>query len=68
MHNQRDPHYFDLYRVDLLTGASELLFENREYYGLFTDSEFRLQAGLRLAAMGRRKYFERQPAAAGRRS
>ena len=43
--NRRDPHFFDLFRVDLLTGARELVYENKEYYGLITDPAFRLRLG-----------------------
>ena len=30
-HNGRDKRYFDLYRVNVLNGSSELLYENKEY-------------------------------------
>jgi hypothetical protein len=60
-HNQRDPHYFDLFRTDLLTGKSELLFENREYSDLFTDSAFRLRLAGRVLDDGAVAFFERHP-------
>ncbi len=60
-HNQRDPHFFDLFRVDLLAGKSELVFENREYYALFTDSGFRLRLAGRVLDDGTLAYFERRP-------
>jgi dipeptidyl aminopeptidase/acylaminoacyl peptidase len=59
MHNGRDNHYFDLYRVNVLNGSSELLYENKEYAGLLTDSDFQLRLGIRLAADGSAEVFER---------
>src|SRR5262245_52730452 len=40
-HNERDKRFFDLYRVDIVTGRSQLLFENHQFAGLFTDSALR---------------------------
>ena len=58
-HNQRDKRFFDLFRVNVATGASELVFENDEYVGLVTDSTFRLRLGVRFAADGSAECFER---------
>ena len=52
MHNERDRHYFDLFRVNVLNGSSELLYENNEYAGLLSDGDFQLRLGVRLAADG----------------
>jgi dipeptidyl aminopeptidase/acylaminoacyl peptidase len=52
MHNGRDKHYFDLYRVNVLNGASELLYENKEYLGLLCDSDFQLRLGIKITADG----------------
>jgi dipeptidyl aminopeptidase/acylaminoacyl peptidase len=60
-HNQRDKRFFDLFRVNVVTGASELVFENHEYVGLVTDSSFRLRLGVRFAADGTAECFERRP-------
>jgi dipeptidyl aminopeptidase/acylaminoacyl peptidase len=57
-HNARDKRYFDLFRVNLVTGASELKFENQDYADLATDGDFRLRLGTRLAADGTSEYFE----------
>ena len=46
-HNGRDKAYHDLYRVNVLTGASTLVYENREFGWLVTDSAFRLHMGCR---------------------
>jgi dipeptidyl aminopeptidase/acylaminoacyl peptidase len=58
-HNARDKRYFDLFRINVVTGASELQFENDEYADLFTDGDFRLRMGSRLSADGTTEYFER---------
>ena len=42
-HNARDKRFFDLYRINLLSGRSELVYENPSYVGLVTDSQFRLR-------------------------
>ena len=60
-HNQRDKSRFDLFRINIVTGASELKFENSEYADLFTDSEFQLRLATRLAADGTLEIFERRP-------
>jgi dipeptidyl aminopeptidase/acylaminoacyl peptidase len=59
-HNQRDKRYFDLFRVNIVTGASELIFENPDFTGLLTDSSFQLRLGSRLNAAGTAEFFERQ--------
>jgi dipeptidyl aminopeptidase/acylaminoacyl peptidase len=58
-HNQRDKQFFDMFRVDLVTGKSELVYENREYYSLITDSSFRLRLGARVVDDGSLAVFER---------
>ncbi|MGY3444366.1 S9 family peptidase [Bradyrhizobium sp. USDA 4473] len=60
-HNQRDKRYFDLYRVNIVTGASVLVYENPDYAGLVTDSAFQLRIATRLAADGSAEVFERRP-------
>ena len=60
-HNARDKRYFDLFRINVVTGASELIFENPDYLGLITDSEFKLRLGSRLTADGTSEIFERRP-------
>jgi hypothetical protein len=51
-HNARDKRYFDLFRVNIVTGKSELLFENNEFAWYVTDSDFQLRLGARFAADG----------------
>jgi dipeptidyl aminopeptidase/acylaminoacyl peptidase len=60
-HNERDKRFFDLFRINVVTGATELVFENHEYVGLVTDSTFRLRLGVRFAADGSAECFERRP-------
>jgi dipeptidyl aminopeptidase/acylaminoacyl peptidase len=59
-HNQRDKRYFDLFRINLVTGASELLHENNEYVWMVTDSDFKLRLAARYAADGSAEVFERR--------
>jgi hypothetical protein len=59
MHNGRDRHYFDLYRVSVLNGSSELLYENNEYAGLLCDGDFQLRLGVRHTADGSAEVFQR---------
>ncbi|WP_172628288.1 S9 family peptidase [Bradyrhizobium ivorense] len=59
-HNARDKRYFDLFRINIVTGASELVYENHDYIGLITDSAFRLRLASRLTADGSAEAFERR--------
>ncbi|KJC42768.1 hypothetical protein UP09_18390 [Bradyrhizobium sp. LTSP885] len=60
-HNERDKRYFDLFRVNIVTGTSELVYENSQYLGLITDSAFQLRLGSRINAEGAAEIFERRP-------
>jgi dipeptidyl aminopeptidase/acylaminoacyl peptidase len=51
-HNARDKRFFDLYRINLLSGRSELIYENHDYVWLVTDSQFRMRLGGRYTAHG----------------
>jgi dipeptidyl aminopeptidase/acylaminoacyl peptidase len=59
-HNARDKRYSDLFRINIVTGASEMLFENNEFVWLFTDGNFELRLGLRFAADGSGEILERR--------
>ncbi len=61
VHNQRDKRFFDIYRINVVTGKSELFYENPDYAALLTDGSFRLRLGLRMTADGSTEFFERQP-------
>jgi dipeptidyl aminopeptidase/acylaminoacyl peptidase len=58
-HNGRDKRYFDLYRVNVLNGASELLYENNEYVQLVCDADFQLRLGVKVAADGSAEVVQR---------
>src|SRR3954451_10296141 len=59
-HNQRDKRYFDLFRVNIVNGTSELIFENPDFLSLITDSNFQLRIGSRTNGEGTTELFERQ--------
>ncbi len=58
-HNGRDKRYFDLYRVNVLNGSSELLYENKEYAWFICDGDFQLRLAGKFAADGSAEVFER---------
>jgi dipeptidyl aminopeptidase/acylaminoacyl peptidase len=57
-HNERDKRFFDLYRINVVKGGSELLYENHDYVWLMTDSAFRLRLAGRYPANGDCEVFE----------
>jgi len=59
-HNGRDRTWLDLYRVNVVTGASTLVYENHSFSWLITDSSFRLRLGARYAADGSLEIDERR--------
>jgi dipeptidyl aminopeptidase/acylaminoacyl peptidase len=59
-HNQRDKRFFDLFRTNVVTGTSELVYENKEYVWLVTDSDFKLRLAAKYAADGTAEVFERR--------
>jgi dipeptidyl aminopeptidase/acylaminoacyl peptidase len=59
-HNQRNKRYFDLFRINVITGASELVHENNEYVWVVTDSDFKLRLAAKYAADGSAEVFERR--------
>jgi dipeptidyl aminopeptidase/acylaminoacyl peptidase len=59
-HNARDKRFSDLYRVDVATGQSRLLFENTEFAWLFTDAAFQLRLASRYLADGSQEWLERR--------
>jgi dipeptidyl aminopeptidase/acylaminoacyl peptidase len=56
--NERDKRRFDLYRIDVATGARHRLLENRTFAWVITDSAFRPRLGVRYAADGSVDYLE----------
>jgi dipeptidyl aminopeptidase/acylaminoacyl peptidase len=57
-HNGRDRAYFDLFRVNIVTGDIALQYENRGFDWLITDSAFRLRLGTRYAVDGTMEIVE----------
>jgi len=45
-HNQRDPHYFDVYELDLLTQKQVCLYENNQYWDFIADDDFNLRLAI----------------------
>ena len=60
-HNARDRQYLDLYRVNVVTGESQLVFENKEFAWLVTDSQFRVRLVTRYRSDGSIDVLERGP-------
>jgi dipeptidyl aminopeptidase/acylaminoacyl peptidase len=56
--NERDKRHFDLYRIDVVTGARHLVLENHSFAWVITDSAFRPRLGVRYAADGSVDYLE----------
>lgn len=59
-HNARDKSFFDAHRVDIVTGRSSLVFENREFVRLYFDSGFDLRFGLRTRGDGSSEIMQRK--------
>jgi dipeptidyl aminopeptidase/acylaminoacyl peptidase len=51
-HNQRDKRYFDIYRVNVATGESTLVYQNDSFAWVFTDPQFRVRWGGRYRTDG----------------
>src|SRR5215470_10512170 len=63
-HNERDKRYFDLFRVDVVTGKSTLVCENLQFGGFVTDSAFELRLATRFRQDGSVDVLERRPSGA----
>jgi len=61
-HNQRDPRFFDVFRVHVVTGASTLLETNDRFASWFTDPRFRVRFGVRVTDDGGVEYLQRTAA------
>jgi len=44
-HNARDKRFFDIYRVNVATGESKLVYQNDRFAGIFTDPHFNVMFG-----------------------
>src|SRR5262245_41178414 len=63
-HNERDKRYFDLFRIDVVTGKSMLVYENAQFAWLVTDSAFEPRLALRFRQDGSVDVLERRPSGA----
>jgi len=63
-HNERDKQYFDLVRVDVVTGQSTLAYENHQFAWCVTDSAFQLRLAARYRKDGSVEILERRPSGA----
>jgi len=55
--NERDPRYFDIYRINLKSGNRTLLQENPGFGGFITDDHFQVRLALNLTADGGAEYL-----------
>jgi len=60
-HNEREKQFFDIFRIDVVTGKSSRLFENHQFAWLMTDSSFELRLGVRFLKDGSAEVLERRP-------
>jgi hypothetical protein len=58
-HNERDKHFFDIFRVNVVTGQSTLLQANNGFVFFFTDPQFRVRFAVRTTADGGWDYLQR---------
>jgi dipeptidyl aminopeptidase/acylaminoacyl peptidase len=57
--NDRDPQYHDLYRIEIATGARELVQRNDGYAGFLTDDEYNVRFAIRFLPDGTLEMMER---------
>jgi dipeptidyl aminopeptidase/acylaminoacyl peptidase len=57
--NDRDPVYFDLVRVNLMTGEQTRMFENKEFASVYVDRNFALRFAAKQTADGGQELFVR---------
>jgi dipeptidyl aminopeptidase/acylaminoacyl peptidase len=62
-HNARDKRFFEIYRINVATGASTLLQANDRFAGFFTDPQFKVRFAVRYADNGDVEYLH--PGASG---
>lgn len=56
--NNRNPQLFDIYKIDVTSGESELVFQNEGYLGFNTDDQFNVRFAARYEGDGSVSYFE----------
>jgi dipeptidyl aminopeptidase/acylaminoacyl peptidase len=60
-HNERDKQFFEIYRVNVATGASTLVQANDRFAGFFTDPQFKVRFAVRFADNSDHEYFQPGP-------
>ena len=50
--NNRNPQYHDVWRINTLTGESQLVYENNVFVGVIADSNFQIRAGIKFTPDG----------------
>ncbi|MDR0753730.1 MAG: hypothetical protein LBE95_03655 [Holosporaceae bacterium] len=50
--NKRDPKWDDAYRVNIITGKTELIFKNAEYTNFYFDHDFNLRVATKIVQGG----------------
>jgi len=60
-HNERDKRFFEIYRVNVATGASTLVQANGRFAGFFTDPQFKVRFAVRYADNSDHEYFQPGP-------
>jgi dipeptidyl aminopeptidase/acylaminoacyl peptidase len=50
--NKNDPKYFDAYRVNIITGKTDLIFRNAEYTHFYFDHNFNLRVASKMTPDG----------------
>jgi dipeptidyl aminopeptidase/acylaminoacyl peptidase len=55
--NSRDTRYHDIYRISVLTGTRDLLFEHDRFMQVEADDEFRLRFGIQMTLDGGLELF-----------
>ncbi len=58
-HNQRNPRFFDLYRVNLINGEAQRIYENDRFTGFVIDDQFKLRFAELQTADGGNEWFIR---------
>jgi dipeptidyl aminopeptidase/acylaminoacyl peptidase len=58
-HNERDKRFFEIYRVNAVTGASTRIQDNDRFAGFFTDPQFRVRFAQRANDDGSYDYMQR---------
>jgi len=57
--NDRDPAYHDIYKLNVVNGQKELVYENTGFAGFVTDSKLQIRFGIRQRADGGNEILRR---------